>query len=418
MHLIPRSLSARAQVVACAVAVSVALSVAPAVVSTAGAVQAASGVKSADCSSAETALTQAQRQQAVAKHKVVKAKKAVKKAKKATSHRAAKVKKAKKVLAKARARYDAATKAVSYRKDRARYACASPTSSTKAEGIGKKISLLGLGNGLDLGTLDQTGLTALLEQLLPGVTDNLSPAQLAALLAGFNGGTDLDPVDALALLTGVLSPDAITDLLGGEASPDAIADLIEDVIGQLSGLAGDFPIPTDFDPTGLWDTFAGIFGTLSADQLGSLLTLLTSAFGGAGESFDVDQLTDLIDALVPGISESFDEDQLAAMLGGLNSDGIGAETLANLLGGRFSPAQLQQVMAGTAGQALLGSVITQVMAQLGTAGAGGLELPGPLGAGQVASLISTVTSLVTGLVGGGEVLPVVCGLIPIPVLCL
>lgn len=409
-----RSVPARAQAVVSAIAVVIGLTVAPALISPAGAAADRTAATTV-CAKAQAGVKAAKKKQAAAQQAVVTAKKALKKAQKA--HQPKRVKKAKAALAAAKKRHATTTRAVKTRQSQARSACAAPVPSPAAENTGKKLSLLGLGNGLDLGALDAVGLAALLDQLLPGVTDHLDAAQLSALLAGFNAGSSLDPDDALALLTGVLDPGAITDLLGGDASPEALTGLIEDIIGQLADLGGGLPVPTDFDPTGLWDTFAGIFGLLSADQLGSLLAMVTSALGLGGDELDVDQLTELIDSLVPGISESFDAEQLESMLAGINGNGLSAATLASLLGGQFSPAQLLQVVNGTAGQALLGNVIAQVMAHLGTAGGGGLELPAELGAGTVAGLISTVTNLVTSVLGGGGVLPVVCGLIPIPVLC-
>lgn len=413
MSINPRSAMTRTQAAICVLAVTVGLTVAPALIVTANARPSVSS----ECASAQAVVKQAQSRQAAAKQKAVRAAKALKKAKKAHLHRAAKVKKAKKAVAAARSGYAAAQRAVKIRQSQARSACANPAPIPAAENTGKKLSLLGLGNGLPVGDLDASQLTALLDQLLPGVASQLNPAELASLLSGFNAGSSLDPAAALALLTGVLDPAAITSVLGGAAGPEVLTDLIEDIVAQLSGLGGGLPIPAGFDPAGLWDTFAGLFGTLSADQLGSLLAMLTSAFGMGGDDLDLEQLTGLIDSLVPGISDQFDAGQLTSMLSGINGGGISADTLANLLGGQFSPAQLLQVLNGTAGQALLGSVIAQVMAQLGTAGGGGLVLPGDLSPVAVAQLISTVTNLLTTVLSGGGVLPVVCGLIPIPLLC-
>jgi len=417
MQLHPRTVVTRARAAAVVLAVTAGLTVAPALITTADAAPSASS----QCTAAQAALTQAQKKQAAAEKKVAKAKKAVAKAKKAKAGKSAKVKKAKKGLAAARKAYAAAQKTVSQRKSQAKTACATPpkppASDPQAVATGKKLGLLGLASGSAPGDLDVTQLTALLEQLLPGVTDQLDADQLAGLLSGFNAGSSLEIEDALAMLTDLLDPSVIIDLVGGSASPEDLAGLIDDIIVQLSSLGGGLPIPSGFDPAGLWDTFAGIFGTLSADQLGSLLALVTSGVGLSGDELDLDQLTDLIDSLVPGISEQFDSAQLASMLAGVNGGGLSPAALANLLGGQFSPAQLLSVINGTAGQALLGNVLAQVMAQLGTAGAGGLELPGPLSTGSITSLISTVTNLFTSVLGGGGVLPVVCGLIPLPGLC-
>lgn len=409
MYLNPRSVLARAQAALCVLAVTVGLTVAPAMFVTAD----ARGAVGSPCASAQAVLAQAQSHQAVARQKVAQAAKALKKAKKAHDHRAAKVKKAKKAVAAANRGYAAAQSAVKIRQSQARSACANPAPNPQAASIGKKLSLLGLGNGLPVGVLDASQLTALLDQLLPGVASQLNPTELLSLVSGFNVGPSLDPTQALSLLTGVLDPAAVTALLSGSASPEVLSDLISDIISQLSSLGGGLPIPAGFDPTDLWETFGGVFGALSADQIGSLLAMITGSLGMAGNDLDLGQLTGLIDALVPGISDQFDAGQLTSMLGAVNGAGLSADTLANLLGGQFSPDQVLQVLNGTASPALLGSVIAQVMAQLGTAGGGGLQLPGDLDALEITQLISTVTDLITSVLGGGGLLPVVCGLIPL-----
>ncbi|MCZ4500577.1 MAG: hypothetical protein JWQ74_3132 [Marmoricola sp.] len=421
MHRTPRSSSLRAQAAACVLAITAGLTVVPALVSTASATPPVVADPAA-CTSAKAALKKAVAQRATAKKAAAKAVAAVKKAK--ASHKPAKAKR--KAIAQARAartkadtKYAAAKKLVTTRKKKADSDCAEIVPLAKATAAGKKLGLLAVADGLPVDSLDLAQLTALLEQLLPGVTDQLDPAQLTALLGGFNAAGDLDPAAALALLSGLFSAGDVTALLAGTASPEQLLDLAGSIVGQLAALGGGLPVPPQLDLAGLWDTFAGIFGALGSDQIGSLLGLLTSSLGAGGSSYDLGQLTDLIDSLVPGVSDQFDPAQLTAMLGGLNGDGLSAATLSNLLGGQFSPAQLATVLDGTAGQALLGSVITQVMAQLATGGAGGLELPAPLSAGSLATLISTVTNLFSTITGGagGGVLPVVCGLVPIPLLC-
>ncbi|MFL6060920.1 MAG: hypothetical protein ACJ72E_06800 [Marmoricola sp.] len=415
MHLNPSSAMARAQAAICVLAVTLGLTVAPSLLSSAGAAAPQRAAVS-DCASAKAALAQAQHRRAAARAKVAKDKKVLAKAKHAHKH--AKVRKAKKALTRAKKQYAAADRVVKTRQAQRSSACASsPAPSPGGTDAGQKLSLLGLGQGLSLGPIDASQLTALLDQLLPGVVDQLDVGQLTSLLSGFNGAGDLDPTQVLALLGGGFSPTDVTSLLSGAASPELLSALAGSLLDQLSGLAGGFPVPPGFDPTGLFETFAGMFGGLDPSQLGSLLAMLTSAFGADGSPLDASQLTDLLDALVPGVSGDFDPTQLTSMLGALNGGGLSAATLSNLLGGQFSPAQLQQVLGGTAGPQLLADVIAQVMAQLATAGGGGLQLPGALDASTVTDLIATVTSLLGSITGGGGIIPVVCGLVPIPLLC-
>lgn len=417
MQLNPRSLTTRVTAAVGVLALGVGLAVVPALSATAGTAGARTAT-AAECSSAQAALHQAQQQKAAAHRAVVKARKALKKAKKAHHGKAAKVKKAKKVLARADKRYGTANKGVQYRTSRARYACASPTSDTSANSAGRVLGLLALANGLDITAIDASQLTTLLDKLLPGVSDELSPSQLTALLAGFNalGGGDVDPTDLLAQLPSSFSPADIAALLAGAADPSVLEAVFSQILGQLSGLASGFPVPGSFDPTDLLATFAGVFGQLDPTQFGDLLVLLTRATGTAGSTFTLDQLTSMLDTLAPGASDAFGPADLTTMLAVLNGHAASEALLANLLGGQFTPQQLSSVMNGSAPTALVGAVFAQVMAQFATAGAGGLELPSGFDLSTLTNLVSTVTDLFGVLTGGG-VLPVICGIIPLPGLC-
>lgn len=420
MHLDPRSSSMRAQAAACVLAITAGLTVVPALVSTAGAATAPVVADPAACQAAKTSYAKSVKQRDNAKKALAKATAAVEKAKKSHAKpkaRKAAVAKARKTRDKAATKYAATKRAVTAAKKKRDDDCAEILPVAQATAAGKKLGLLAIAKGLPVDSLDVSQLTALLDQLVPGLTDQLTAGELAALLGGVNAGSDLDPAEALALLTGLFSVDDVTAILGGTASPQQLLALGTSVVGQLSALGG-LPVPGSPDLAGLWTTFAGLFGTLGSDQLGSLLHLLTTSIGSGSAAFDVDQLTDLIDSLVPGISEQFDPSQLTAMLGGLNGGALSAATLTQLLGGQFSPAQIATVLGGTAPQDLVGAVISQVVAQLATAGTGGLELPGPLGTDAVTGLISSVTGLLGSITGGGTgPLPVVCGLIPLPLLC-
>ncbi|MBO9521955.1 MAG: hypothetical protein J7518_10505 [Nocardioidaceae bacterium] len=393
-----------------AVAVATAaLGIAPAIVSSASA-----GSVSAECQAARTAYATARSQQTAAGKAVAKARKALKKAR--HQHRPAKVRKAKKALRVATVRYQARVKATKSRGARMGYACSAPSSATRANGTGRTLALLALADGLDLGVIDLGQLTGLLERFLPGLADDLSPAQLSALLTGFNAvaGSGLSLANAATILGGAFSPADLTALLGGAAGPELLSDLAEHLLGQLTGLGG-LPIPGGFDPGDVLETLSGLLGGLDAAQLGQLLGLVTTALGG-GSALDLGQLTDLLDGLVPGLSDGLDPATLTAILGAVNGGGLDAGTLTNLLGGAFSAGEITQVLGGTAGTALLGAVIAQVMAQLGTLDGGAFELPTGLDLTTLTNLVSTVTDLLDAVTGGG-IIPVVCGIVPIPLVC-
>lgn len=410
--------SHHARAVLAAAVTATALSLAPVVTATATAASSRAATDSAQCTAAKTALSQARAQQHTAKVRLIKARKALRKAR--AAHRPAKVRKAKIALRKATARYNATTKVVNARGTRMSYACAAPTSAVRARGTGKTLGLLALANGISLGPVSVDQLTALLDRFLPGVASQLSAEQLTALLGGFNsiasGGAN--PADVLALLGGSFTPEQITSILSSLASPEVISKLAGEILSELGGLGGGLPLPTDFDPTGVVSTLEGMFGNLNPSQFGDLLVLLTRATGTSGSTFSLDQLTGLISAFAPGATSAFSASDLTTMLGVLNSHAASEAVLANLLGGQFTTQQLSSVMGGSAPTALVGAVFAQVMAEFATGGNGGLSLPTSLDPTQLTSLVSTVTSLITGLLGGGGgLVGGICGLLPLPGLC-
>jgi hypothetical protein len=402
MQARPRTVSALA-----IIAMAASLAVAPGLLTTASARPTAPTAPArtsvtAECAAAQAALASARSSQAQAHRKVVKARKALRKAKK--SHSPAKVRKATRVLRKARHRYRARTYDVRVQTVRVGYACSASTSAAHATGTGMKLDLLATASGIVTQALDLTQLKALLDRLLPGVAGQLDAGQLTGLLNGFNSGA-LSLEDATALLGGSFTPEEIQALVGGgTVDPALLLELAEHIVGQLSGLVAGFPVPGTFDPTdltGLLQTFAGIFGTLDASQLGSLLNLVLTRTGQDRSAFDTAKLTSLLDAIAPGVSSQFDPAELTAMLAALKGAGLDAGTLSNLLGGQFSAAQIQQVLTGTDTTVLFGNVFANVLAQLATGGGGDLNLPTTLDLDQANTLISTVTGLITTVLGGG-----------------
>lgn len=409
----PSSLRARAGLAGAVVVATLGLS--PAMVTSAEAVpRATSGSVSAECAAARAALAQTRTNQRAAHAKLVQARKELRKAQQAK--KPAKVRQAKKAVEAAGKRYRTVTRNVTARYTRASFACSAPTSAVRAEGAGRSLALVAIAEGLSVGPIDAEQLTALLDKLLPGISAKLTSGQKSALLKGFNTIADgsFDPSALLNVLGGSFSADGITALLQGVASPTVLTGLVTHIAGQLGGLGG-LPAPGDLDLDGLLAVFSGVFGDLDPAQLGQLLALVTAATG-AGAGFDLGQLTSLLDALVPGLSERFDPTQLTAMLGALNTGGLDAAGLADLLGGQFSPEQLTSVLQGLADPALIGEVIAQVIAQLATAGGGGLELPSGLGLEALTGLVDTVTDLLDALTGGA-VLPVICSVVPLPLIC-
>jgi hypothetical protein len=204
----------------------------------------------------------------------------------------------------------------------------------------------------------------------------------------------------------VFSPDQILALVGGgSVDPALLLALAQHIVGELGWQVGVPAVPGSFDATdltGLVQTLAGMFGQLDASQLGSLLNLVLTGTGQDPSLFDTTKLTNLLDSIEPGLSDQFDAGQLADMLAALKGTGLDAGTLSNLLGARFSAAEIQQVITGGDTSALFGNVLANVFAQLATAGDGGLVVPGALDLADADSLVTTVTGLIGGILAGGS----------------
>jgi hypothetical protein len=258
MHLIVRTISGRARAALCALTITTSLTLAPALVSAASATDLPPAPT--DCSTAKALWLQAVHQQHVAHAAALAAAKAV--AKSRALHQSATRQQAlKNIQVAASRKYWAKVSASKIKHTRMGYACAAPTSAVKAYGAGKTLALLAIGNGLDVSSINADQLTALIEQFLPGISNNLDAGQLAGLLSGFNSGPGLSPTDVLGLLGGGFSPDQITAILGGVASPEVVTALLDTVLGQLSGMGGGLPIPTDLDLAGILTTVTGILGS-------------------------------------------------------------------------------------------------------------------------------------------------------------
>jgi hypothetical protein len=274
-------LTTRAVSAVLTMAVSASLAIGPALLQPASAAAAAPdrGRVTTECADAQNAWTLAKSAQASSHRAVVKARKALRKAR--HTHRAAAIRKAKRHLKHARLVYAARTHSERVQAARVGYACSAPTSSAHAAGTGMKLNLLGISTGSAGKLMDLSTLTSLLNGLVPGVPDlatKLDPGQLSALLSGFNAGTP--SLDSLTvLLGGQFTPAELTSLLSGAPDPSLVLALTQDIIGELSGMAG-LPVPSALD-TGV---LQGIVGTVTT-LLGGLVAGTTGGTtGGTGST--------------------------------------------------------------------------------------------------------------------------------------
>jgi hypothetical protein len=398
------------------IAVTAALAAAPAILQPAtaavGSDAPARAAVTAQCAAAQVGVATAKKRKAKAHKKVVKARKALRKAKK--THRPARIKKAKRVLTKARHRQALRKRALNTANMRMAYACSSPTSAARAYGTGQQAALLVIGSGSPLDALDLTQLTALVDRLLPGASGVLSPGQLTSLLGGVNAAP-LGLDGATALLGDRFSPAELQSLLGGTADPAVLFALAGQLAGQLSAMTGGaVPVTGSPDLTSLLDLFAGMAGTLDPTQLGGLVDLLLSIAEQKDVTLDSTQLGTLLDGLIPNITDKVDASQLTSMLTAVNGASLDPATLSDLLGGQFSSADLGLLQGGAGTDALKGEVLGNIVAQLGTLGGGDLTLPGTVDPAVLTGLVSSVTDLVSHVVGGVPIVgDAVCTLLPI-----
>ncbi|RNL77673.1 hypothetical protein [Nocardioides marmorisolisilvae] len=258
MHLLDAPLARRVQGAFCALAVTAGLMFVPSLAGTANATDLPPAPMS--CSAAKALWKKSGHLQNQARLDALKAAKRLAKA--TATHQGAKTRAALKASAvKAAKHYRSLVAATKVRHTKMGEICSAENSAAKAFGAGKKLALLAVANGLDLSAINTDQLTALLEDLLPGVTDHLTDGQLTALLNGFNAASALSPTDVLALFGGLFSTDQVTAILGGLASPEVLTSLVNSLVGQLSGMGGGLPIPGGLDLSAILETVTGILGS-------------------------------------------------------------------------------------------------------------------------------------------------------------
>ena len=153
-----------------------------------------------------------------------------------------------------------------------------------------------------------------------------------------------------------------------------------------------------------------------AGGTGVELNLLAVATGAAGKILDATQLLTLLDDLLPGVSGQLDAGQLTSLLNGFNSGTPSLDDLTILLGGSFTPEELQSLLDGTASQAVVLTLVTQIIDEL--SGLSGVPVPGTLDTSALQGIVDTVTGLFGGLLdaggtgGTGGTGGVVCTLLP------
>ncbi len=144
------------------------------------------------------------------------------------------------------------------------------------------------------------------------------------------------------------------------------------------------------------------------------LNLLAVATGAAGKVLDPTQLLALLDELLPGVSSQLDAGQLTSLLSGFNAGTPSLDDLTILLGGTFTPDQLQSLLAGSASPTVVLALTEQIIGEL--SGLSGVPVPGTLDTSALQTIVDSVTSLFGGLADGtggtGGTGGVVCTLLP------
>ncbi|WP_110206885.1 hypothetical protein [Nocardioides daejeonensis] len=381
-----------------------------------------------------------------AKAKVAKAKKLVKKAKKSArpaTVKKAKVRKAKKAVTKAKSKLHRAKAAHATARQKTAKACAEVPASPAGNQLGQLLALLsqsgakspslpgGIG-GANGAPVDAAQLTNLLAVLGGGQLPALDAGLLAGITEGF--GMPLDAGLLSELLGGALDPAQITSLLSGGADPAMLLEVFKGIAGQFGALGGGaLPIPTD--PMALFTLFRtgldALVGHLDPAALGSVLRLFTQFAQLAGgdtstlPTLGVEQLKQLLTGFLPAeVIGALDPTDLLSLLGGFNNLPTSPEQVLALFGGLLSPAQLEALLTGSADASTMAVAFGDLLKNFSVLT--DLELPGGVDLGVLTGLIDNVVSLVTdllgGLLGGGPTLPIpeipiVCDILPLPILC-
>ena len=312
-----------------------------------------------------------------------------------------KLKKAKKVRNQRRARVVAARAKLNSAKQSRTTACSQQTGDPLSDDQLKQLLDL-LKNAGSAGAFSPDQVLALLTLLFPSEVGGLDPAQLDQILDTLNA---LDPSQLQDL-------GALFEGFGGVLTPTQLTDLIATVTSQFGG-----GLPAGgFSPTEMTALISTLVPALSsqldaiglADSGQVLQLLLTALAGGDLDTLDLEGLTGLLDELVPGVSDQLSASQLNALLAQVNSGSgsLDPTSLANLLGSGFTPTEIEALIAGTAGQALLADVVGQLLPQLAGLGGGGFTLP--TDPADILAILSDVSTLLDTLLGG-----VVCDLLPI-----
>ncbi|MDP3894071.1 hypothetical protein [Nocardioides sp.] len=408
----------RAVMRATVLALVLSLSFGPALTTSAGAgvaspVTTSEARTSAACVQATEVVAEKRAAKKKAKKRLRAAKKKLRKAKRADASptKATKVKKAKKRVKKAKKRLKRAKRQLRAAKADQAAKCQTttpePTPEERADALGGLLAIILGGSGADPVTMTLEQLTSVINLFVPGLTEQLDPAVLQALLDGL-GGSDLDPQALADLLGGGFDPALLTDLLSGfgggdiPLDPTLLTAILQQLTDQLAGLAPGFPAPT-LTPEGLVGLLADLLETIGLGQLGQLLEMLLSgATGGDVPELSPEALTALLTSL--GVADALDPSQFMALLNGINGGGFDSAALAGVIGGGLDAGGLD-ALAGAVDPGLL----QMVLAQLGGFSLDGFGLPGtPVTGAEADALQQAFTEIAETLVAallGGEGAP-------------
>lgn len=128
---------------------------------------------------------------------------------------------------------------------------------------------------------------------------------------------------------------------------------------------------------------------------GMKMDLLAIATGQGGKLLDPTQLSALLEGILPTVTGALDAGQLSALLSGFNSGTPSLDDLTVLLGGQFTPDQLQSLLGGAPDPSLVLALTSNIVSELSGLTGGAVPVPGGLDTTALQGIVTTVTGLLS-----------------------
>jgi hypothetical protein len=131
---------------------------------------------------------------------------------------------------------------------------------------------------------------------------------------------------------------------------------------------------------------------------GMKMDLLAIATGQGGKLLDPSQLNAVLEGILPTVTTvpgALSAGQLSALLSGFNSGTPSLDDLTVLLGGQFTPDQLQSLLGGSPDPSLVLALTSNIVSELSGLTSGAVPVPSGLDTTALEGIVTTVTGLLS-----------------------